>query len=154
MHCLLIAIAIYDYHHKIIPDLFVFVFAGIALATMIAQYQLGNAAVYDLLAGPLLAAPFALLWLVSKGRWIGFGDAKLALGIGAMLGLVLGVSAIVISFWLGAGVALLLMARRKNKLGMKSEIPFGPFMIAATFLTFLFQFDVFGLRIIFSAVGI
>ena len=44
---------------------------------------------------------------------MGLGDGKLALGIGWLLGLEHGGSAIMLSFWLGAGVALALMASQR-----------------------------------------
>lgn len=77
--CLLLAISAYDVKHKIIPDQFVYAFDFIALATLF----IGGSSwwhvpsYYALIAGPLLALPFAFLWLVSKGTWMGLGDAKL-----------------------------------------------------------------------------
>ena len=54
-----------------------------------------------LLAGPLVALPFALFWLVSGGRWMGLGDAKLALIVGWGLGISYGFTALMYSFWIG-----------------------------------------------------
>jgi prepilin signal peptidase PulO-like enzyme (type II secretory pathway) len=55
-----------------------------------------------LLAGPIVALPFALFWLVSGGRWMGLGDAKLALIVGWGLGISYGYTALMYSFWIGA----------------------------------------------------
>ncbi len=84
---------------------------------------------------------------------MGFGDAKLAVAIGLLLGWPLGVSAVIIAFWLGAaiGVGLLLIpplvhslnSRRGRQLvTMKTEIPFAPFLVLATLLVLIFNFNV------------
>jgi prepilin signal peptidase PulO-like enzyme (type II secretory pathway) len=64
---------------------------------------------------------------------MGFGDVKLALGIGWLVGLAGGITVFFLSFWFGAIVGLLLMAASRAH-GMKSEIPFAPFMIIALFI--------------------
>jgi leader peptidase (prepilin peptidase)/N-methyltransferase len=91
-----------------------------------------------------LFVPFWILWFYSKGVWIGLGDGKLAIGIGWLLGPVYGLSAIVVAFWIGAifGLALLLISRlvkRFTCITMKSEIPFGPFLIVGALLILFFQ---------------
>jgi prepilin signal peptidase PulO-like enzyme (type II secretory pathway) len=152
---LLMAIVIYDIRHKIIPDVFVYLFIVLSLiklflffilrATLAPQINLID--ILDLTSPILLFAPFALLWVVSGGRWIGFGDAKLAFGIGAMLGFVSGLSAIVLSFWIGAvyGILMILRGRfsidSRKKITMSSEVPFAPFMILATLIIFLTRMD-------------
>ena len=95
-----------------------------------------------------LAAFFALLWLISRGRWMGLGDAKLVLGVGLLLGPQGGVSAVILAFWLGAvvGVALILCQRlfaRRRSLTIKSEIPFAPFIVAGLGLVLFCHLDLF-----------
>lgn len=89
---------------------------------------------------------------------MGLGDGKLAFGIGWFLGLAYGVSAIILGFWIGAGVSLLLLLLQKiakgntslslgvKNLTMKSEIPFGPFLILGTLLVLFFHIDIVGLK--------
>ncbi len=146
---ILIVISIYDFKHKIIPDSWSFIFGVVTLAfSLFSFFYLRNNDLLDVLAGPILALPFALLWLVSGGRWIGLGDAKLAVGIGFMLGLARGISALVLAFWIGAGVSLLLIISQRvlslssKNLTMKSEIPFGPFLIVGTLLAFFYGWDI------------
>lgn len=146
---LLIIIAVYDFRHKIIPNGFVYSFAVAALLYMVFLSYItgGFPNIFDLLAGPILFFPFAALWFVSRGAWMGLGDAKLSLGIGWFLGLYYGVGAITLSFWLGALFSLILLSLKGKMFTMKSEIPFGPFLILGVFLVFFFSIDIFSLFI-------
>ncbi|MEK9161551.1 MAG: prepilin peptidase [Patescibacteria group bacterium] len=135
---ILIVIAVYDYHHQIIPNLFVWIFNGLAFVGLFFLSR-GNELFFNwnnLIAGAVLFSFFALLWLVSRGRWMGFGDAKLALGIGWLLGMTFGIIAITLAFWIGAIVGVALIYLSKNKYGIKSAIAFGPFMILGTAISF------------------
>ena len=98
--------------------------------------------VLEFLSGILLALPFAFIWLISKGTWMGLGDAKLALGLGWLLGLSRLLSGAVVAFWSGAIIGFLLIVFTK-KYGMKSEIPFAPFLVLGVFIAFLFELSLF-----------
>ncbi len=76
------------------------------------------------------------LWFFSKGRAMGFGDVKLIGATSLLLGFPLSILALLFSFWLGGiwGMGLL-VAHMRN---LKSQIAFGPFIIAGTALAFLF----------------
>src|SRR3989338_4545824 len=153
---ILIVISVYDLRHKIIPDLLVFLFAGLSLVFLLLSTWKTRFQMWDFLAGPLFALPFAALWFFSQGRWMGLGDAKLALGIGWFLGLIKGGSAIILGFWMGAivglaliGISKLSIAKRfRSNYGLKSEIPFGPFLILGTIIAFFFNINIFDLGLI------
>jgi prepilin signal peptidase PulO-like enzyme (type II secretory pathway) len=146
LFALLLTIGVYDYKHKIIPDEFSFTFALVALLGLFVSVDgIIIPSFGTLLAGPLLALPTALIFFVSKGKWMGLGDSKLFLGIGWMLGLVLGFSAFVLSFWIGAIVSLAVMRMPGSPLKLKSQIPFAPFIIVATIFVFFTKVDVLGL---------
>ncbi len=147
---ILIAIAVYDIRHTIIPDNWAYCFAAAALALTLYMGIPPGAAMWSyLIAGPLAALPIGTLWFVSGGRWIGLGDAKLSLGIGWLLGPVYGITGVFFAFVIGALVSVCILmplpflmralkrrgiARfrsRAAQLTMKSEVPFGPFLIAS-----------------------
>lgn len=143
---ILLVIAVYDIRHRIIPDslslvLGVLGFVGIFLFN---DYGFGIhiPTVWQFLSGLVISAPFALFWLVSSGRWMGFGDAKLAVGLGYLLGISRALSGVVLSFWIGAVVGISLVVFSK-KHGMKSEIPFAPYLVLGTILAFLFELHLF-----------
>lgn len=147
---LLVAIAAYDMRHTIIPDGWAYAAAGLALA--LALYERPEAWPFTLLAGPAAALPLFALWWVSRGRWMGLGDAKLALSAGFFLGPVFGVASVFYAFVIGALVSVLVLvplpyaaalARRKGINGlsglpqrftMRSEVGFGPFLVASFFI--------------------
>lgn len=146
--CILLIITIYDIKHKIIPDLLVYTFSIIALLKLFIAPDLSliMPSLSSLLAGPILALPFALLFLVSRGTWMGLGDAKLVLGIGWVLGINAGISAIILAFWIGAVFSVMWMWIVFKKIKVKYEIPFGPYLILGMYLVLLFGIKVIDLR--------
>lgn len=145
---ILLVITVYDAKHKIIPDPLVFLFAGLALIKLFISPDLGFAlpTLWQILAGPLLALPFFLIWLVSKGRWMGLGDAKLTLGIGWVLGLGEGISAVILAFWIGAIISVLWMYVSFRKFKMRYEIPFGPYLILGMYLVLFWHIHIFDIQ--------
>lgn len=147
MFSLLLVITVYDIRHKIIPDVLSLIFGTLAFAGVFTfsefMFNVHMPSLYEF-SGALLALPFAFFWLVSGGRWMGFGDAKLTLGLGLFLGLAFGLSAVVLAFWIGAVVGILLIMLQKIK-GLKSEIPFAPFLVLGTFISFILELNLFSI---------
>ncbi len=146
MFSILIVIVVYDLKHKIIPDILSFMFGALAFFSLFIFTANGVILhvpnMLQLLSGFLIALPFFLLWVFSGGRWMGLGDAKLALGLGWFLGLSIALSGIVIAFWVGSIIGIGLMFLKKGY-GMKSEIPFAPYLAFGAFIAFVFQFNLF-----------
>lgn len=147
---ILIIIFVYDIRHKIIPDNLVYTFATLSLGSIffnISTFQLSIPTILQIFSGPILFVPFFLLWFLSKGKWMGLGDGKLVFGIGWFLGLYAGINSLFISFWSSALVGLfivLISALYSHGKGItiKSEIPFGPFLILGLFAVFFFEIDI------------
>lgn len=154
---LLLAIAVYDLKHKIIPDLFVVILGALALIRPLLMFFQARdlpLMLYDyktvLLGGLASGGIFLLLWFFSGGHWLGFGDVKLAFAVGFLLGSLKIFSALILAVWSGAIVGLVLIALSKIRLfgfkkyfTIKSELPFAPFIIFGVILTLLFQVNVF-----------
>ena len=158
---LLFAIAVYDLRHTIIPDAWVYAFISLSLLyTLVVSLPAFSAGEGDvlviLLSGPVAALPLFALWGVSRGAWMGFGDVKLALGMGFLLGPLFGIVAVFLAFVLGAIVSVPLLffsselwkrmaapyhflhsvfgVKSGKGYTMKSEVPFGPFLICSCFI--------------------
>ncbi len=146
LFALLIVIATYDLKHKIIPDAFSFAFGALSFLGIFifGEGGLGLHVPHwsEFLSGIFIALPFALLWLLSRGAWMGLGDGKLALGLGWMLGLSRALSGIVLAFWTGALVGIFLMVLSRNY-KMRTEIPFAPFLVFGAIVAFLFDLNIF-----------
>lgn len=154
---LFMAIAVYDLRHSIIPDTWVYTLTLAAFVYGIAFSPDRGAIAFFVAAGPAVALPLFALWTVSHGRWMGLGDAKLALAIGWLLGIVNGLFAVFLSFIIGTIVTLpLLLAsspwwkrltarvtptrashHQLTEVTMKSEIPFGPFLVISCIIVWL-----------------
>ncbi|MFH8406921.1 prepilin peptidase [Streptomyces sp. NPDC018019] len=139
-----VLLAVVDRRVGRLPDVLTLPLAG-GTALLLGGAGLGTEAAGSwggaLLGGPALAAFYFILYLVNP-EGMGFGDVKLAIGLGVTLGwygwaiLITGAFAGVL---LGAlyGCGLLLRragsAERRND-GLKQAIPYGPFMIIGAFL--------------------
>lgn len=90
-----------------------------------------------LLSVLVAAGVFWVLYSVSGGRWIGFGDVRLGLITGTLLQTpARSILMIFLASLAGAAVSIPLIAAGKSKLSAK--IPYGPFLIGATFICLLF----------------
>lgn len=155
---LLILVVAYDFRHLIIPDEIVGLLVVVALS--IAAYRFHTEGLsfemfmYHLLAGVLGALFFAAFWLISGGKWMGLGDAKLMLPLGIVLGPWGTFAAIVLAFWTGAGISVSILGLDKllragkthvsfldAPLTIKNEIPFAPFLILGFALVHFFHVD-------------
>ncbi len=157
----LVVIAVYDLYHLIIPDELVVTLTGIALLLQgysLYLYRDPAAFALDFLAAALGVIFFFGLWHYSGGRWVGFGDVKLAMPLGLMVSAGGVFSMIVLAFWVGAIIGLVLMAWQKGRqyyaphtrllgktLHLKSAIPFAPFLIVGFLLVFFYQINVISL---------
>ena len=133
----LIVIFVYDLKHYIIPDKVIYPAIGI---TLFYDFYLGVTKsrlilgdfVDQLLSAGGAAGFFAAIVIVSRGKWMGVGDIKLAFLMGLILGLPSILVALFLAFLSGAiiGVGLIVSGKKT----MKSEVPFGPFLVTGTFI--------------------
>jgi prepilin signal peptidase PulO-like enzyme (type II secretory pathway) len=132
---LLIIIFVFDLKHFIIPDRVLFPLIGIALIYgLIFNLQSLNGLINIFVSAFSAGAFFLAIYLVSRGKWLGFGDVKLAFFMGLFLGFPDIIVALYSAFTIGAIIGVgLILAKRKD---MKSEIPFGPFLIIGTMTAF------------------
>lgn len=125
---LLVPIFIFDYRASVIPDRLSIPAVVIALLMNIV---LGASVPMLLVSGLLIGSFFAIQFLVSRGRWVGGGDIRVGLLMGFLLGLELGVVALLLSYILGSIIGVWLLATKRRKL--QSHVPFGTFMAVAIF---------------------
>lgn len=158
---ILVMIAVYDIYHFIIPNELVAAL-GVVAVPMVLWSQVPGTLVevavalgWHAAAALAAAAFYAALWRISSGRWIGFGDVKLALPLGFIIGLPAVFSFVVLSFWVGAimsvsylGILQLLKRGQRHlrfqlvPLTIKSEVPFAPFLIISFLLVWWFDVSV------------
>lgn len=130
----LIVIFVYDLLHSIIPDEMVYPAIIIALIYLV----IGNMANFKLaLISALIGGGFfIILYLLGKGKWMGFGDVKLGVLMGLLLPYPKILPALFIAFVLGTIVGLILIVFKKKTI--KSEVPFGPFLIIGTYFAIFY----------------
>ena len=140
---ILIAITFIDYYHQLILNVMTYPAALAALILSLFWPELGFdrtwfgfdgalASFYNSLATATIA--FLLFLLLAAVARMGYGDVKLVL----VLGLLLGYPALIISLWIGivvggvVGLALIFLGGRSRK----DAIPFGPFLAGGAIVAF------------------
>ena len=138
----LVALAVYDIKWMLLPNRLVKIAFGFALVLSVITISIRSGEIYVDLAKVLVAMAisgglFAILFYVSSGKWIGGGDVKL----GFVLGLVAAtpVNACLMLFIASLlGCLVTLPAVALGSKSMQTKIPFGPFLIIAAFVVYLF----------------
>jgi len=119
-----LGIIIFDFKYMMIPDEILYPLIGLALLRLpfSGQWQVIWAALgsFGFIYG---------LYLLTKKKGIGFGDVKLAVLLGLVLGWPNILVAYFIAFLTGAVVGVILILRKQKK--FKDRIAFGPFLLVA-----------------------
>lgn len=152
----LVAVVVYDLRHTLVPLLFIGVMAVGALLKALAGLLFVSATtlINVLLGGIVWGGFFFMLYLITRGRGLGLGDAYIAGVIGMMFGFSGGFIASVAGVWIGAAVGLTLvglslirqhrLAGGGNRVTLKTEIPFAPFLAAGALVAFVAEYVVWG----------
>lgn len=136
--CLAILFA-YDYRWKLLPNWANLLFIALGGVWVVVRIvAIGDVQVLSL-AGALLllSGLYWLLYIMSKGRWIGFGDVKLGIGLALFLSQwQLAFLALFLANLLGCVVVLPGVLRRS--LSVRSEVAFGPLLVIGMVLSLLY----------------
>lgn len=135
---LLAALFVYDLRWMLLPNKLVFPLIGLGIIDAVirvgshTQWSFYEIAQHIVLGAGALGGIYGLLYIISKGKWVGFGDVKLGFFMGAVLGwplalLTLFLANIIGCLWVGPGLLT-------HKLTPKSQVPFGPFLIVSFFI--------------------
>lgn len=131
---ILLVVFITDFKYGIIPDsanLLLFSTALIyrVMLTYYGQMQL-NDFINALISGGVLTLFFWSLWWMTNKKGFGFGDVKLAPGLGLVMGWPRVLVGVMAAFVIGAAVGLMLIGLKRKK--FRQTIPFGPFLVIGT----------------------
>lgn len=155
---LLVVVLVIDLRHYVIPNvlnLTLAVLGAVWIAVAYQVYALSSAyggsflrqysAIFPTpsqfwanhILGAVIGGVFFLApVLVSRGRAMGMGDAKLATALGLLFGWPDVAVIILLSFIVGALATTPLLILGKKK--MSDKVPFGPFIVIAAFIVFFF----------------
>ena len=130
----------YDYKWFLLPDSGVLVLALLGLvnaAFVVTQAATPIQALFSLItAVAILGGLYAFLYVVSKGRWVGFGDVKLGFALGLLVAdWRLAFVALFLANFIGCLIVIPLLLLKKLK--ANSRVPFGPLFIAGAVLAWL-----------------
>ena len=144
---MMIVIFAYDLKHYIIPDKILYPAIILVICYKLfdfwsfinwdlsgisnLEFEVLKPLLYSFLAAAGALAFFLSIFLITKGRGLGFGDVKFAFFMGFFLGWPSIIVGLFGAWVLGAiiGIALLMTGKKV----LKSEIPFGPFLVTGTF---------------------
>ena len=158
---LFLILAIIDFRNYIIPDEVTIALGFLGLILILTQvingafspvsseffksYALlfglrGNVLLNYLIAAVMGGGFFSAIILLSRGRAMGWGDAKLAFALGIIFGWPEILMVLSLSFITGAvfGIGLILRGRKT----LKDRVPFGPFLVLGALLTFFFSYPI------------
>ncbi|HEY5667867.1 MAG TPA: prepilin peptidase [Candidatus Saccharimonadales bacterium] len=135
-----LALAVYDLRWFLLPDKIIFPLVGLALIQVITitvwhkDWAVAASAFGGVLA---VSGTFYVIFQMSRGNWIGGGDVKLGLVLGLLAGNVIpGFLVLFVASALGVLVALPMLLR--GKANRKTQLPFGPLLIAGLIVVKLF----------------
>ena len=132
---------IYDSKWFLLPDKLNWSLVGLGLVSVgivaIGDGQPVATLVNAAAAVGILSGLYLFLYIVSGGKWIGFGDVKLGIGLALLLAdWKLAIIALFAANLLGTLIVAPLLIRKK--LTRRSRVPFGPLLISGTVIAQFF----------------
>jgi prepilin signal peptidase PulO-like enzyme (type II secretory pathway) len=128
-----VALAVYDMRWFLLPDVIVYPLIGLVVFQVLGDWILYHHN-WQLLFGPLIGALiisglFYILFYLSAGKWIGFGDVKLGIVLGLLAGGAMkSLLVLLTASLIGTLIALPLLIQ--GKADRKTHLPFGPLLLA------------------------
>lgn len=140
MLIIFVALIVYDYRWQLLPNRLVYPAGMLALLQVLLVALISKEPIVFMsaLIGVLcLGGLFYALFQVSGGRWIGGGDVRLGVVIGLLVG---GPTRAILVLFIAStlGTVLSLPSLLKKQSALKRRVAFGPFLIVATILVYLF----------------
>jgi len=142
MLVILMALLVYDARWYLLPDKLTYpLIALAAVFGTLYQFVVVDASVLQVVSELTLgmvsvAGLYYVLYAYSKGKWVGFGDVKLGIAMGLILGWQLGLLSVFLANLIG--LIYILPGMLGGKLTPQSKIPFGPFLIVGLIVAYLF----------------
>lgn len=143
----LVIVIVSDINYLIIPDEVTFFFCILMFIIKLAKEGILYS-IESLLSGLFLFLLMYVIMLLGnmifKKESLGGGDVKLMFFVGIVIGPILGMFSIFLSSLIALPLSLIVYLKNKNNV-----IPFGPFILIATFALILFQVDNSGILSLF-----
>lgn len=131
---LFLALCVVDLEYQLLPDFLVLILGVLVFLVLLSLPS--PSLVNYFLWGFVAFSFFLLIYLVTRGRGMGFGDVKLAFVVGMLLGYPTTIVWIFLAFLVGALVGVVLILSKRAKWG--AQIAFGPFMLVAAYVALFF----------------
>lgn len=124
-----IVLIVIDYEYQVLPDEILFPALAVLLLALLA---LPSPLFYQhLLWGFASFLFFLLIYLLTRGRGMGFGDVKLSFFLGSLLGFPGTPVFLFLAFLTGAFSGLLLVFLKRASFGR--PVPFGPYLLVSAY---------------------
>jgi prepilin signal peptidase PulO-like enzyme (type II secretory pathway) len=137
---ILLALVLYDLMHQILPPSLLWVFGfstavgGFLTASNIGSFE------RTVLVALVLGAVLGLIYFFSHGKAMGFADAPLVFALALLTGSA-ALPGFVFTFWVGAVIGIVMLARRPRGSRMGIEVPFAPFLAIGFLLAYFTQWN-------------
>ena len=138
---IMLSLAVIDIRHQVLPTKLIYAM-GVTAAIYIGiqsfsySYRTFDPIVSGLIGGMVLFGLFYAIYQLSKGQWVGGGDVRLVAVMGLLLGWQKGLLALLVASYFASALMIILVCI--GGYHKKMRIPFGPFLLLATVVCFLF----------------
>lgn len=135
---LLVAASLYDIKWMELPNRLLYPLAGLVVVQQIllaVEQHKGGTFISGLIGGIIVGGFFWIIYQISGGKWIGGGDVRYGFVMGLLLGWQKALLGLMVASYAGTIVVVILILIKKYHKKMK--LPFGPFLISATYISLL-----------------